>query len=476
MNYNVEDISAVQKKVTVTVTPEEVNGAIAVELKAYENARLPGYRQGKVPASVIEQRFKEQIYKAVQQNLINVHLGSIVSQLDVQPIAGFRFADEGHVARDKDFVFVFTFEYVPALDLPNYEGIEVISPKPHVFTPEERQTYLERSHATFAEYVEVTEGPAQDQDMVTVDFKTYRNNRIDNRFCANEMDMFIGLGQSLPDFDTLVKKAPIGVWTEGNVTFPKGFLAKDLDEETVLMRVRVRAIKRIHLEELTDKFLITKGFKGLEDFKAKMAAKQDREYDQFIQNRIAEALTQKLLKMVDFPVPETLFQLIEFEKLNIYVNERERKGFRVTEKDLVQVKERIKNSIELEARELVLLMAIAKREDLKVTDQEVQESINNLAAANNIDYNELRKQYENNGYYFLIYDRFLAERAQNLIYARANIKPYEAPKETVAPQPKQEEIHYYQPEQTNEEPKANPEAETQDSPTSAPENNNNQQV
>ena len=89
MEYSAEDISPVRKKVVITTEAQEVEAAIMGAVALYKTSvQLDGFRKGKVPASVIEQRFRDKIYEEARQDLINVHINDVMQKLDVSPLAG----------------------------------------------------------------------------------------------------------------------------------------------------------------------------------------------------------------------------------------------------------------------------------------------------------------------------------------------------------------------------------------------------
>ena len=89
MEYSAEDISPVRKKVVITTEPQEVEAAIMGAVALYKTSvQVDGFRKGKVPASVIEQRFRDKIYEEARQDLINVHINDVMQKLDVSPLSG----------------------------------------------------------------------------------------------------------------------------------------------------------------------------------------------------------------------------------------------------------------------------------------------------------------------------------------------------------------------------------------------------
>ena len=101
MEYTVEDLSPVKKKVAITTDPKEVEAAIMGAVALYKTSvQIDGFRKGKVPASVIEQRFRDRIYEEARQDLVNVHINEVMSKLDVTPVSGINMVDGEPVFTD----------------------------------------------------------------------------------------------------------------------------------------------------------------------------------------------------------------------------------------------------------------------------------------------------------------------------------------------------------------------------------------
>ena len=133
MEYSAEDLSPVKKKIVITTEPQEVEAAIMGAVALYKTSvQLDGFRKGKVPASVIEQRFRDKIYEEARQDLINVHINEVMQNLDVQPLSGINVDGAEALERGKGYTYSIEFEVLPTFDLPPYEGMEVEQEKVEV--------------------------------------------------------------------------------------------------------------------------------------------------------------------------------------------------------------------------------------------------------------------------------------------------------------------------------------------------------
>ena len=110
MEYSAEDLSPVKKKIVITTEPQEVEAAIMGAVALYKTSvQVDGFRKGKVPASVIEQRFRDKIYEEARQDLINVHINDVMQNLGVQPLSGINVDGAGALERGKAYTYSIEF-------------------------------------------------------------------------------------------------------------------------------------------------------------------------------------------------------------------------------------------------------------------------------------------------------------------------------------------------------------------------------
>ncbi|OXS27720.1 MAG: trigger factor [Desulfovibrio sp. MES5] len=428
MEYSAEDISPVRKKVVITTEPQEVEAAIMGAVALYKTSvQVDGFRKGKVPASVIEQRFRDKIYEEARQDLINVHINDVMQKLDVSPLSGLDVDTPDTFERGKGFSYTIEFEVLPAFDLPPYEGMDVEQEKV-VLDEKEVQDVLDRILRDRATLVPVDgSGPAVDGQVATVDFAAFDNGEPIEGVKAESFDLALGERQALEDFEALVKTVKYGEEGEGEIRFPDDFLAKDLAGKTVTMKVKVHAIKERKLPELNDELAKTLGLESVDKLKETIA-------NSYIQSRtnLNKSMAQKnlldgLLKMVQFELPPSLVETQMNTLLGDMAARLERQGRSLESlgKSMEELRKETQPQADELARSQVLLLSIAKKEGLDVTDHEVTTQIYQLAMRTGEDFKTLREQYERSGMIFVLRDRMLADKAMDLVYAKANVKEVE---------------------------------------------------
>ncbi len=432
MEYTVEDLSPVKKQVQVTVDAKEVEAAIMGAVALYRTSvQIDGFRKGKVPASVIEKRFRDKIYAEAKQDLVNVHINKIVTELEASPVSGIDF-DGKDIVRDEDFVYTISFEVLPTFEIPMYEGLEVNQEKA-VVKDEEVEEFVERLRKDRAELV-VAEGngPAVNGQSVDIDFAAYEDGVALEGISAQNFQMNLGEGQALESFEELVKSVALGETKEGEVKFPEDFLASDLAGKTITMKVTVHAIKERKLPELNEEFAKTMGQENMESLRQAFIDSYVRSRTNLHKGTAQKELLDKLLKMVDFPLPESMVDTHARSMIAEKQAQAERQGRTLESmgKNMEELTAEVRKEAEDITRAQVFLMSVAKKESLEVQDQDVDMAIYHMAQRSGQDFKQLKEDYVSSGSIFILRDRMLADKAMEAIYAKAKVTEVESAEAT----------------------------------------------
>ncbi len=431
MEYTVEDVSPVKKKIQITVDPKEVEAAIMGTVALYRTSvQLDGFRKGKVPSSVIESRFHDKIYQEAKQDLINVHINEVVQELKVTPVSSIDF-DGKELVRDEPFAYSISFEVLPEIELPAYEGMEVEEEKA-VVRDEEVEEVIGRILKDRAQLVPVDgNGPAVDGQVVELDFAAYENGQPLEGISAQNFQLSLGEHQALEAFEELVKTVPYGEEREGEVTFPADFIAPDLAGKTVTMKVKVHAIKERKLPELDAALAKTMGYDDVEKLRAAIVESYMSSRKGLNRGAAQKTLLDRLLKMVDFPLPEAIVDthvrsMLADRKSRL---ERQGKSLESLGKSAEELRAEVLPEAENIARAQTFLLAVARKEGLDVPEQEVDMQLFQLAQRSGEDFKQLKDAYVRTGMIFTLKDRLLADKAMEAIYAKAKVVEVE-PKES----------------------------------------------
>lgn len=426
MEYSVEEISPVKKKVGISIEPQEVEAAILGAVTLYQDSvKLDGFRKGKVPASVVEKRFHDRIYDEARQDLINVHINDVMQKLGVQPVSGINITGaEAPLERGKGYSYSMEFEVLPQFDLPPYEGLEVEQEAVRVDDAEVTEV-IERIRRDRAKVAPVDgNAPAVDGQIANLDFQAFENGEPVPGIKAEGFDLSLGEREALEDFETLVKTIRPGEEGEGEITFPADFVAQDLAGKTVTMKVKVHAVKERQLPPLDDALAKSMGQENVDKLKEAITDSYLKTRERLHKGAAQKKLLDGLLRMVDFPLPEAMLEADLRTLMTDLAVRMERQGKRLdalgkTEEEL---RKELLPQAEEATRSLILLLSIARKEGLEVSDQEVMAQIYQNSLRTGQDFKALQQEYERNGVIFLLRDRLLADKAMDRIYAKATVK------------------------------------------------------
>ncbi len=426
MQYTTEDLSPVKKKITVTVPVEECEAALSATIAMYRTSiSLDGFRKGKVPASIIEKRFHREVYKEATTDLVNVHINEIVTESKAVPVSRIDF-DGGDIERGTEFVYSISFEVMPTFDLPAYEGFAVEQEEAEV-NEEEINAVVERVRSNMAEVITVGEARAPaDGDIAVLDFEAFDENGAPIAgIKADNFQLTLGQGQTLPDFEALVKNMKPGDENEGPVAFPADFFNTEFAGKTVTMKAKLHAVKERKLPELDDAFAQKAGgFENMEKLRDSVRQSYVKSREDLNKSVAQKTLLDSLLKLVDFPVPDSMLE----SHTNVIIGdmeerlERQGKNLASLGKSAEAVREEVRPEAEMRARSHIFLLAVARAGNMTVTEQEVDLMLRRMAMQSNQDYNTLKDYYTKNNMLFALRDRMLADKGMDEIYAKAEVK------------------------------------------------------
>lgn len=432
MEYKVEDVSPVMKKVAITVPAEEAGAAISATVAMYKmRTNVKGFRPGKAPSSMIEAQYHAQIYNEATTDLINLQINQIMGELGVTPLSRID-VDAKEIVKGEDFLYSISFEVAPEFDLPTYKGLGVEKEKAVV--KDEELVEVEKrmlENAAESKVLEDVREP-KDGEIVSVSFVASQDGQVVEGIKAENFDMVLGEGQALPEFEELVKTLKTGEDGEKEVTFPEDFINTNLAGQTVTMQVKLHAIKERIIPELTDEIAQKAGgFESVEQMRQVIRDSYMNSREELNKSNAQKVLLKDLMDSVDFPLPESMV-LDRAERLVRdleYKLDRQGKSFAATGRTEEQVREEFMPEARETVKSEILLLAIATKEEVDVSSQEIDQFLTRLAMQSKTPVHELKKYYEDNNLIMPLKDRIKADKAMDLIWESAEVKEVEGKKD-----------------------------------------------
>lgn len=424
MEYTVTQISPVETQVNVTVPAEEVTAALTATVAVYRaRADIKGFRKGKVPASLIESRFKQEIAGETTNELVNAHVNQIMGELDISPLSRIDVG-ETDVVKGEPMVYTFSFEHAPEFDLPDYKGLSIDQEEAKV-AESDIDAVIERLRGNLAEERLITEDrqPA-DGDVVTVTFEAFENGEPIPGVRAENFELVLGEGQALPDFEALVKTLGAGGEGEGPMTFPADFVNTELAGRTISMKVAVHAIKERILPEVDDEMAKKAGnFESVAKMREVITDSYTRSREDLHRSAAQKKLLDGLLEKLDFPLPPSIVKRQLAQMLEEYAGRLERQGksLESTGKTVDDLEKELLPEAEEMVKAQIFLSAVAAKEDLSVSPQELDAVFYRMASQSGRDVVEIKRYYEEANLVPVLRDRLRADKAADFIYANAQI-------------------------------------------------------
>lgn len=305
MRSSVQTLEALKREITVVVPAEEVNTAYTKRLhEVAKTIKLNGFRPGKIPVNVVEQRFSQGVLDEVASKLIQAHFDKAMAESQLR-VAGMPSVTEMTIKKGEPFEFKATFEVYPTIDLKLLSGIAVDREAASV-TEDDLKAMLEKIQKQHATY-KVVERDAKLGDRVLIDFDGSIDGEAFEGGAAKQYSLDLGSKMMIPGFEDGIVGMHIGETKDIMVIFPEDYQAEDLKGKAAKFTVVLHKIEEAELapvdDELAKKMQVEGGVDAL---KAKVREGMERELKEKLAARLKETVLNKLLELNVIDVPESL--------------------------------------------------------------------------------------------------------------------------------------------------------------------------
>ncbi len=421
MKYTSEQLSACLTRVTVSVEAEEVNAAITAALTLQQKGlSLAGFRKGHVPLGIIEKRFGAQIYADASQDLVNVHVNQILSELNLEPVTPLNVQPDPLLFRKGESAeYTVSFEHLPEVTIPDYEGLEVEQTEPAAPPEKVVEDLLSRMRNDYVKYLPINgEGPAKDGQYANVDLDVLENGKVIQKAQGSEYE--VGQQGAMAELDDLIRTLKVGETGEKAVHFPDDFFNPSLKGKDAVLRVHIHSIKNRVLP--TDEELLReKNKESMEDLRRECVDSYQANLKTLYRGKAQNTLLQKLLKMTEFELPPSL---VETELKSYIERERmraQRAGKALTEEQEADIRAKNMDKAIESVRSHVFLLAVARKEGLNADEREIESRITYQAMSMGTNPQELYNYYRESGHLFAVRDMIRTDKAAQALYAKAKV-------------------------------------------------------
>jgi trigger factor len=309
MKAELIDVNETRRDLTIEVPREVVDEAIGhAAAKLGRSARIPGFRPGKVPATVIRQRFKPQIMQDVAEHLVSKAVGDALVEKGVEPIATPDIKDLV-LEEGKPLTFKATFDVVPNFDPGDLSTIAATEPPVKVEEDAVNQS-LERLRERNARYEAVESGVVEAGHTVAMSLErqgTDKDGKRGEREKHEQVNIELGAPSNPPGFDEQVIGMTPGATKTFTITYPDDYAIPELAGGTVDYVVTVKEIKQRVVPALDDEFAKDLGeFDSLDALRQHVRHDLEHEAKHASERQLRQDLMKQLASRVPFPVPESL--------------------------------------------------------------------------------------------------------------------------------------------------------------------------
>ena len=413
MRFEVESIGAVKRKISVEVSAETVNSEIEAAYSKLKNqVKIDGFRKGKVPRSILERYYKGHVEDDVANKLINDGFNKVLSERDIYPVSEPEVEPEPFVPGSA-FKFTATIEVRPEVGIKGYDGLKIKKEKVSVTDKmvEEGIDAIRKQRMTLND----VDRPLKDGDTAIIDFEGFMKGAPFKGGKGEGVPLNIGGGKFIPGFEEQLVGLSAGDDKEIRVKFPEDYGHKEFAGKDATFKVRVKGVKEEILPAADDEFAKDLGFETLDKLRAKVRDGIEKEEEARIKAKTREQVMDALIEGNQFDVPQSMVMKQEeflMEEL------KKRYGRERLEPDN-EVKKDLKKRALDQVKAALILIEIAKKEGLKVTDSDLDERFNSMAAETNIDVAEVRSYYEKNKLMEAIRREILDDKIFDLVISRA---------------------------------------------------------
>ncbi len=376
MQVSVENTSALERRMTIAVPAERVENE-----ETARRAKVPGFRPGKVPMSVIRQRYEDAARQEAFGDLVQASFYEAVVEQKLNP-AGSPAVEPKSFEKGKDLEFVAIFEVFPEFTVAGFESINVgesinVERLSAEVADADLDTMLEVLRKQNVRF-EAVERAAEKDDQVNIDFVGKIDGEAFAGGSAQNTPLVLGSGRMIPGFEDGLVGAKAGEERVVNVTFPEDYQNLDLANKAAEFTITVNSVSAPVLPELNEAFFAQFGIKesSLEGFRTEVRKNMERELRQAIKTKVKNQVMDGLLAANPVDVPKALLEN-EVNRLRVQAVQQFGGNIKPDQLPAELFEEQAKRRVVLG----LIVAEVVKQFDLKPDDAKVREMIEEMASA-----------------------------------------------------------------------------------------------
>ena len=398
MSLQVEKLEKNMAKLTIEVPASGLEKALqSAYMKQKNKISLPGFRKGKVPRQMIEKMYGAEIfYDDAANALIPKAYADAYDECELDIVSRPEI-DVVQIEKGKDFIFTATVATKPEVTLGEYKGLEVDKVSTRV-TQKEVDAKIQEEAEKNARTITVEDRAVQDGDEVVLDFEGFIDGVAFEGGKGENYPLTIGSGSFIPGFEEQLVGAETEKEVEVKVTFPEDYHAEDLKGKEAVFKCTVHEIKAKELPEIDDEFAAeVSEFDTLEEYKADVKAKIKEQKAAEGKAKQEDQVVEQAVKNATYELPEAMVETQAEQMANDFAQRMQSQGltmeqyFQFTGTTAEQMMEDLKPQAVKRIETRLVLEAIAKAENIEISDEKLDEEIGKMAEAYKMEADKLKE-------------------------------------------------------------------------------------
>ena len=398
MSVQVEKLEKNMAKLTIEVSSEEFENAIAKAYKKNKNKiSMPGFRKGKAPRAMIEKMYGKGIfYEDAANSIIPDAYADAAKESELEIVAQPEI-DVTQIESGKPFIFTATVALKPEVTLGEYKGIEVEKKEVEV-TDEEVEAEINKVRESNARMLDIDDRATQDGDTVLIDFDGYVDGKQFEGGKADDYSLVLGSHSFIDNFEEQLVGKNIGDDVEVNVTFPENYQAEELQGKPAVFKVKIKEIKVKELPELDDDFAQdVSNFDTIAEYKEDLKKKLTENKEEALKREREEAVIGKIIENAQMDIPEQMVDAQTRQMTQEFAQRLSSQGLSIDQymqfTGLTPQKmiEELKPQALKRIQSRLVLEAVVAAENIETTEEELDKEIENMASMYQIEVDKLKE-------------------------------------------------------------------------------------
>ena len=398
MEITVNEVGSLTKKIKIVLPKEEVSKELDAGFRKIRNdARIKGFRRGKVPRHILERTYGQQVRAEVAEKLVQATYFDAVEKEKLDVVAHPEIKTPVF-EEDGSFSYEAEVDTRPQFELQNYKGLE-IEKEQIIVTDAEIDAEIERLRREIAPLRSAEDRTARERDIVIVDFDGFHEGEQMQQVHGENVNVDIGTGRHGQEFENKLIGMKKGEEASVEVDFAADSPNPLLSGKKVEFKIKIKDVKERILPEIDDEFAKDVGeeFDSLAALRKHISEKIHAEKDQALEGDISDRIMQSLIEANQFEVPS---RLVQYE-INEYIKQTEdtlqRGGLSLEAAGInrADAEERYRETAVKRVRGDFILKKIAEQEEIKVLDEDINNGFARIAKQYNMTIPEVKGYFKN---------------------------------------------------------------------------------